>query len=92
MKIVLCNEDKVVMDIIENVNDIEIEDDCIKFDGGELRGLKCSPLILDDDVEISIGGSITSDIRELDKAQDYIKVDRLKGLEEAMEILLGVKQ
>lgn len=86
MQIIIVDKDNAVVDIIKSEK-IEIENDNVRHDAGTMRGLKKSPLVLPDNIEIAIGDIITEEIRVLDKSTDYIYVDELKKKQKEIDEL-----
>lgn len=73
MKIIFRRLENVVLEIFENVTEIEIIDNGVIFAEGSLKMLELPPLILEDNVEIELGDSITPEIEALNQIDNMAK-------------------
>jgi hypothetical protein len=92
LKIVFYNNKNEVIEVLENIQDLFIENNNIKWDQGEMTGIQCNFSILDDMVEVS--ETITESQILSDKKEKFIKVDlikenaELKANQELMQLVL----
>ena len=75
MKIVIYNAEKKVVDVIKGVNNPEVSDNNVEWEGGSLNGVNLPFLLLDDDLVVE---EVTDEVIALDKKSEHVKVDLAK--------------
>ncbi|MFJ5716520.1 hypothetical protein [Neobacillus sp. NPDC093127] len=77
MRIVVYDNDKKVVDIIEDINHPKVSGNIVDWEGGSVEN-NLPFLLLEDSVEVS--EVVTDDIIALDKKSQFVKVDELAQL------------
>lgn len=72
MKIVVYDDNEIVLDVIENIEKVEVENNNIYWQNGSIIGLKHDFIVLDDTVEIY---PLTDETIALDRKHEIPKVD-----------------
>jgi len=73
MKIVLYNDEYEVLEVMENIHNLSIGDNYLKWDTGEMGGLKCNFIVLKDDE--SIDDQVTHDHISKDQKGNFVRID-----------------
>jgi hypothetical protein len=83
MKLALYKDNQVIS-VIEDVENPEVEGDCVTWANGKLIGIKIPFLLLNDETDIN--QEVTEELILLDRKTEFYKVDKMVELEEGNEM------
>ncbi|WP_226085638.1 hypothetical protein [Mesobacillus sp. S13] len=69
MKLVIYDQEHNIKEIRENILSPVVEGNDVRWEGGSLTGIKFPFILLDDELEV--GETLTDEIIQLDKKEEY---------------------
>lgn len=85
MQIIVLNDNSIVVDIIQT-KDLSIDGNNVTHDTGKLQELKNAPVILEDNITVTLGEALSSDIINLDRSQDFIYINETQAEIDALSL------
>ncbi|MBD1373709.1 hypothetical protein IC620_15290 [Hazenella sp. IB182357] len=95
-KIVLYDETNTIIDVVDSLKDVVVEGSDATWEGGCLRGIRCSFIVLDQSVEIDeIGATLPDEVLSQDhktslKTKEKQLEEQNTILQDTINYLLGI--